>query len=285
MSFAFFLVFLSALFHALWNMGVKLSKNKVISNLHMQIVSAIVIILLMVIFKPEEIRLDKATIFYAAISSFFFALYQYFTAVAYRYGDVSLVYPISTSSPLFIIIWAYLLLGERISLMGFVGILLILIGGYIINVTKGKHKASFYGILLALLAAFFYSFGALADKLGVGGISPNLYIMYTVLFIALYSLIINTIIGLKTHTLIEKVRYKPEWKVIIPFGIIMAASVASFRIGLVEVPVSYASALRQVSSLFGVIMGIIFLKEAYGWKRIVGSIIIILGIILIKLGI
>lgn len=285
MSFALFLVFLSALFHAMWNLGVKLSKNKVVTNLHMQIAAAIIIFFYTLILHKSEMSLDKVTIFYAAISAFFFALYQYLTAMAYRYADVSLVYPISTSSPLFIVIWAYLLLGEQISIVGFLGIVLILVGGYIINVTKGSAKGSFNGIIMALLAAFFYSFGALADKLGVGGVSPNLYIMYTVSFIAFYSLLINTLIGIKTKTLLEKVRYKPEWKIVIPFGIIMGASLATFRLGLVEVPVSYASALRQVSSLFGVLMGIIFLKEAYGWKRIIGSIIIISGVILIKLGI
>ena len=63
----------------------------------------------------------------------------------------------------------------------------------------------------------------------------------------------------------------------------MAASTVTYRLALIDMQISYASALRQLSSLFGVLMGIFFLKESYGKQRIIGGIVIVAGIMLIRL--
>ena len=63
----------------------------------------------------------------------------------------------------------------------------------------------------------------------------------------------------------------------------MSASTITYRLGLIDMQISYSSALRQLSSLFGVLMGLFFLKESYGLQRIVGSMVIVAGIMLIRL--
>ncbi len=73
------------------------------------------------------------------------------------------------------------------------------------------------------------------------------------------------------------------WKLVILGGLAMTGSPITYRLGLIDMQISYDSALRQVSSFFGVLMWLIFLKETYGIKRIAGSIVIVLGIILIRL--
>ena len=47
-------------------------------------------------------------------------------------------------------------------------------------------------------------------------------------------------------------------------------------------PVSYILALRQVSVVIGALMGVVFLKEKYGRIRIIGSIIIFLGVFILS---
>ena len=284
MSLSFGLIVISAVFHASWNMLVKAADDKVAYNVHIQIATAFFVTAYTVIFYPDAFYIHKPTIYYALLSSFFFALYQYFAALSYKYADVSMVYPITTSSPLFIIIWAYFLLDEKISLMGIIGIILILAGCYIMNVTRGKgNKNAIYGISLALLSAFLYSFGAMADKMGVGTVNTHLYIMLMADFISLYSIIFTTISHRNSRTLHKKVKGSVQWKLVGIGGLVMAASIVTYRLGLVDMQISYASALRQLSSFFGVLMGLIFLKESYGLQRIIGSIVIITGIVLIRL--
>ena len=71
-------------------------------------------------------------------------------------------------------IWAYFILDEHVTPFGILGIVLVLAGCYIMNITKGKgNKSGLYGILTALLAAFLYSFGAMADKMGVESVNTH----------------------------------------------------------------------------------------------------------------
>lgn len=283
MSSAFALIVISAVFHSSWNLLVKKSNDKVAYNVHIQVATAVIITCYTIIFYPEAFYFHKPTIIYALLSSFFFALYQLFTAVSYKYADVSMVYPITTSSPLFIVIWAYFLLDERVSLMGILGIVLVLAGCYIMNVTKGSGKSGLYGILIAFLAAFIYSFGAMADKMGVGTVNTHLYIMLMADFMSFYSVMFTVIAHRKSGTLHRRVNVPIQWKLVFLGGLAMAASTVTYRLGLVDMQISYASALRQLSSFFGVLMGIFFLKESYGKQRVIGSIVIIAGITLIRL--
>lgn len=284
MSLSFGLIVISAVFHAVWNMLVKVSDDKVMYNVHIQISTAFFITIYTVIFYPNAFYYHQPTVIYALLSSFFFSLYQHFTAVSYKYADVSMVYPVTTSSPLFIVIWAYFILDERVSLFGVLGILLVLAGCYIMNITKSKgDKKGFYGILIALLAAFLYSFGAMADKMGVGSVNTHLYIMLMADFMSLYSVLFTIFSHRKARILHKKINISIQWKLVIFGGLAMGASTVTYRLGLIDMQISYASALRQISSFFGVLMGLIFLKESYGLQRIIGSIVIITGIVLIRL--
>lgn len=284
MSYAFALIVVSAVFHAVWNLLVKTSDDKVAYNVHIQVATAVFITSYTVFFYPDAFYFHKPTFIYALLSSFFFALYQHFTAVSYKYADVSLVYPITTSSPFFIMIWAYFILDERVTLFGILGIILVLAGCYIMNITKGKgNKSGMYGILIAFLAAFLYSFGAMADKMGVASVNTHLYIMLMADFMSFYSVMFTIISHRKSVTLHRKVHVPVQWKLVILGGFAMAASTVTYRLALIDMQISYASALRQLSSLFGVLMGIFFLKESYGKQRIIGGIVIVAGIMLIRL--
>lgn len=283
-STAFLLIIVSAFFHATWNMLVKYSNDKVAYNVHIQVATAVFISLYTIIFHSDALYYHQSTVIYALLSSFFFALYQHFTAVSYKYADVSMVYPITTSSPLFIVIWAYFILDERVSVYGVIGIILVLAGCYIMNITKSKgDKNGFYGILIAFLAAFLYSFGAMADKMGVGTVNTNLYIMLMADFMSLYSILFTTFSHRKARILHKKIKLSIQWKLVILGGLAMGASTVTYRLGLIDMQISYASALRQLSSFFGVLMGLFLLKESYGMQRIIGSIVIVAGIILIRL--
>ncbi len=286
MTTAFILVLLSAFFHAGWNAFLKASNDKVTYVFYLRIATAVFITLYTAVFHMQDFYFHKPTIIYALLSSFFFFFYQHFAAVSYKYADVSMVYPITTSSPLFIVLWAYIFLDEKVTVLGITGVILILAGCYIMNATRGQgNKKGLYGILLAFLAAFLYSFGAVSDKLGVDTVNSNLYIMLMADFILMYSIIFTVITHRKAVSFHKMVKKPIQWNYVILGGIAMAASTVTYRLGLVDMQVSYAAALRQLSALFGVLMGIFFLKESYGLKRIIGSIVIISGIILIGMGI
>ena len=110
-----------------------------------------------------------------------------------------------------------------------------------------------------------------------------IFIMSFLITFIFYSVMFTIISHRKSVTLHRKVHVPIQWKLVILGGFAMAASTVTYRLGLIDMQISYASALRQLSSLFGVLMGIFFLKESYGKQRIIGSIVIIAGIMLIRL--
>ena len=60
-------------------------------------------------------------------------LYHLFSGRAYRDGDLSIIYPLAQTAMFWVPIWGILLLGEKVSGLGIVGILLILFGAYSIQ--------------------------------------------------------------------------------------------------------------------------------------------------------
>lgn len=278
MNLSFTLIILSAFFHACWNVLLKFSKNKHGFTLHMHIAGSIYLSVIMVLFFLESLRFHAPTFIFALSSAFFFSFYQVGVAEAYKSADVSMVYPITTSSPLFIIIWAHLFLGENISRVGFLGIILIIAGCYVMNATKGGNKTAARGVIFAVLAALFYSFGAIFDKMGVGSVDTMLYIYLMTVFMTFFLFFLSGSLSRK------EVKMPSEWKLAALGGLMLAFSTIFYRQGLINIQISYAAALRQVSSFFGLIMGIIFFKESYGLKRAFGCAVILGGIILIRLG-
>ena len=103
--------------------------------------------------------------------------------VAYREGDLSLVYPISRSAPLFTLFWATLFIGEILSLMGVFGISLVTLGIFVISVKDFHSKRilaqpkhfPFWPYVLALIAALSGSIYSVVDKVAVQILHPVFY--------------------------------------------------------------------------------------------------------------
>jgi uncharacterized membrane protein len=90
-------------------------------------------------------------------------------------SDLSLTIPLIAFTPLFLLFTSPLILGEFPTLTGFIGVILIVIGAYELNIKKQKQgyleplKALFKdkGPRLMLLVAFIWSITSNIDKIGV----------------------------------------------------------------------------------------------------------------------
>lgn len=117
------------------------------------------------------------------------------------------------------------------------------------------------------------------DKKGVSGGNFILYVYSMSLFMTMFILIYSIRRGEITFNYAKK----EGWWVAFA-GLVVFGSFISYRYGLNMVNLSYASALRQVSTLFGVVMGIMFFKEKFTFYKLLGTVIIMAGVILIKIG-
>jgi len=251
---ALLLILLSAAMHAGWNLILKTTRHKLPFNVFMH-ACAIAIFSAYWILRHGAIPRPSGPVLPLAIAGgFFFSIYHACLTASYERADVSLAYPLTTTGPLYIPLWAYLFLDERLSLLGIAGILGVFLGAYTIQMRELSWAGLSFplrnirlpGVLLALSAGIFYSVGAIVDKRGVTVADVFVYTYY--LDIALF------------------------------------LSFTTYRLGLQMSKVSYASSVRQVSAIAGVVGGILLFQERFGRIRIFGAVLIAAGVACIKLG-
>ncbi len=220
-------------------------------------------------------------------SGFFETIYFVCLVGAYRGGDLSLVYPISRSAPLFTQIWAILFIGEILSRGGIFGIVLVMIGLFVISL-KGfqlehlipeSDRLTSRPYILALTAAVASSIYSVIDKVGVQILHPVYYIWLINLWMAIF-----TGLYLILRRQVSFLKIWKEWKKeILIIAILQNIAYLLVLMAMQMSKVSYVVAFRQVGALFGAGMGIFLLKESYWKTRISGALILTLGLVLIGL--
>ena len=217
-------------------------------------------------------------------SGFIQTIYFVCLIKAYRMADLSLVYPISRSAPLFTQIWAFLLIGEIVSFQGIVGIGLVVLGIFVTSVREFHLKPampSFHAFprpyFLALAAALAGSVYVVLDKAGV-------QILHPLLFGCLINLWMSGWIGLYTwrhkETSLLRVWHDSKKDIVI-IAFLQNVGYILVLLALQWSKVSYVISFRQAGVLFGALMGILFLKESHWKTRLTGAIILTLGLVLI----
>jgi uncharacterized membrane protein len=278
------LVLASAFIHVLWNMLMKSSRDKLVFMAWVFLFSALFYfpLFLMNLGKFPIPLMGWALIW---ISGFIHVVYIIVLGHAYDEGDLSLVYPLARSAPLFVTLWAVLFLKERLTLGGLMGILLLVGGAYIIGFRTLAWKECirpFFSLKdkpyhLALLTAFIVSLYSIADKIGVQYVHP---------FIFLYLMLLPRVVFYIPYVI--KTRYTsivPEWRRnkrnILLMGLLQFLTSLLILYAMTLTKVSYIVAIRQISVVFAVLMGTALLKEKYGLIRLMASAFIFLGVFLI----
>jgi drug/metabolite transporter (DMT)-like permease len=221
-------------------------------------------------------------------AAFFYTLYQVFANKSYQRGSISTNYPLTVLSPLFVPIWAFFMLSEKISLLTGLGVFVTVIGAIAVqmkSVSASEFKEIFAlnkehnGAQFALAASLAYSFGAIFDKARINVFPLTAYLSIIIAFMA-----INMTIHMLASQREKFFHYMSgNWKVLIIGGCALYLSFMFFRLALQNIDVSVAVPIRQVSIIFAILFGVFFLKEHFGIGKIAATLIIIAGIILINM--
>ena len=285
---ALLLIVISAVMHAFWNLLVKRSRDKTVFIWWMFIASGSLMNLALPFagpFPPISVHLLGLVVAGGAC----FVLYHLFNGRAYQSGDLSLTYPLSQTSMVWVPLWGALFLNERFSLLGLAGIALVVAGAWCVQLralawreaVRPLRSLNDPAVLAALAAGFIYSVGSIIDKTAVMGYEP---------FHFTYLLVVCMFVLMSLN--LARPRYRgrilAEWRhsrgLILASGPIMMGSFVAFRYGLKLAPVSYAVPVRQVSLLVGVLIGTLFLGEECGRIRFTAALLILAGVALIRLG-
>ncbi len=287
-SLALLLIAISAVMHALWNLLVKRSRDKTVFIWWMFIASGTLMNLALPFVGPFP-PLTPRILALVLAGGACFVLYHLFNGRAYHSGDLSLTYPLSQTSMLWVPIWGALFLGERITPAGLGGVTLIVIGAWCVQLralawreaVRPLRNLGDPAVQAALAAGFIYSVGSIIDKTGVTSYDP---FHFTYLLVVCMFLLMSLNLARPRY----RGRVLAEWrhsrKLVLLSGPVMMGSFLTFRYGLKLAPVSYAVPARQISILVGVLIGTVFLGEACGRIRFVAALLILAGVALIRLG-
>lgn len=276
---AIFLVFISAILHVSWNVLVQADEdplNTLTKAIGLGVAILFPIVVIYWIFTGSPTIPLNAFIF-AFLSGIAELFYCYFLSYSYRHGELSIVYPIARgSAPLLSVILGLLFLRETLSHYQILGVILLLIGIWMVRRAKLSGTK---GIMPAFLTGVFIAAYTVIDKIGLQFTNPiyfgALKYLFTALCLILFSIFYQ-------HFTKQKIKNKPSWKKIAVVGVCLIATYQLVLFALNMAPVAIISPLRESASVVVTAWGIWKLKEREGLIfKIIGVIAIFAGIVLL----
>ena len=271
----FSIIIFAAALHAIWNAVVKSGEDKL---LQMTAVMSghIPFAVITLFFVPT---LDFSCWPNLVLGAIFHFGYQVYLVEAYKKGDLSQVYPIArASAPLIATAVSFIFLGVSFGLVEILAISLIIMG--LISTTGTRvQRVPKAGAISAIITGCFIAAYSLVDGYGgrLGG-SPVAYYCWL-------SLINGPIMWLYCY------RVSPSSLVNL-FGsakwVFLGGGLSSFSAyclvmwAFSKAPIAVVMAIRETSIIFAFIIGIIFLKEKLSKSKLIGTIIAVLGIIVLR---
>lgn len=282
---SFILVIISGIIHPLWNMLLKRSEDKIIFYLNIHLIYTLLFSFILFLYPLKSITTAGWIFVIASAIAHFF--YQVFLCRTYELGDMSLTYPIVRLAPIFVVLAAFIFLREIPTGPALFGIIIVMLGAYIINqralsisaLLESFNHINKKAMIAAGLTAFTSACYSVIDKKGVLEIEP---VLFFYLFFAISGfLFLVYLLSMKERRkryfeILNRDKFKITLAAVLEFSSYILILYA-FRIS----KVAYIIGLRQISVVFGSLYGILFLKEKYGKVRFAGAAIIFIGIFLI----
>ena len=281
------LVLAAAFLHATWNYLTKRSQVKLIFIWWFLLISGLLYFPLFLYFWN---RTTITNVGWTCIitTSVFHALYFGFLGMAYEVGDLSVVYPLARGmGPFLVPFFAVGLIKEQLSLLGIIGIGLIIVGVYALHLTSFSRRTFLVPFLTLKSRSSLWALGtggtivvySLVDKIGVSNVYPPVYI---------YLMFVGAFILLSPYVLMKKrVLLFEEWQknkyAILAVGFLALFTYLLVLFAMQMSKVSYIVALRESGILFSALYGTFWLHESHRDQKIVGAILIFLGVFSIGL--
>jgi len=279
-------VLCGAALHASWNVLVKSAGDKTVDTALVHFLGAWVALpLLLIVGLP---RPEAAP--YIAASLVIHIGYYIALAGAYEHGELGMTYPIMRGfAPLLVALGSGAFIGESPTAAAWLGTIAITVGVALVGLAhpgQALHHRKALGFAFANAAIIAsYTF---VDGLGVraevsAGGSALRYVM--ILFV---------LDGLPYPLLVWLRRSPAQRQQILSYARTRwpkaalggAASIGSYAIALwamTKAPVASVAALRETSVLFAALLGTWLLKEKFGWQRALGTAVVVLGVVSLRL--
>ena len=273
------LVLLAALLHASWNFLVKQADDKHLG------MSAVVVghtpfAAAALLYAPFP-GIDSLP--YILIGASLHTGYQLFLLNAYRFGDLSRVYPLARGvAPMIVACISVIVLGVRLSGVDLSAIVAIGVG--IASLCAVRGQDSLYSTragFLAIITGAFIAAYSLVDGIGArkAGTALGFYGCLSLCNAVVY----GTIMNLSRPGLIRKMVWR-NWRLVLTAGGASFCAYALVTWGFTLAPIALVAALRETSIIFALLFGAVFLREGFDALKIWATVLTILGVVALRIG-
>lgn len=268
------IVLFAAVLHATWNALVKGSQDRAVTLAQISlghVIPGIGLVMMSPSLVPEAIPFIVA-------STVIHWGYYYFLNLSYRLGDLSLIYPIARGlAPVLVAIGAQYWVAEGLPILAWVGIFIVSFG--ILVLAFNRTKASGGAISAAIVTSLFIATYSIVDGIGIrlSG-DPLSYIGW--LFVA--ELLVVVFVWSRFPTRLVNVSIRVT-VLGIGGGLLSALAYGLVLFAKTLAPLGIVSALRETSVIFAALIGIIWMGERPIGRRVIASVIVAFGIIVLTM--
>ena len=273
------LILLSALLHATWNLLAKRARGGD-GFTWLSVTSAALIATPLAVWPAHQsgLSLFDPVILFPLVSGLLHVGYFTTLNLAYRHGDLSLVYPLARGSgPLLAAGVAVIALGERPSPLGYAGIGAMTLGVLCLTLERSRavrdQRAT--AVAYAISTGAFIATYTIWDKLAVSqaGLPPVVQFWGTMVTCA-------AVLTPWTFRSGQGVgaALRGQWLWGILAGAFIAAAYILILTAMVTAQVTVVAPAREIGILFGAIMGHRLLAEGHARQRLAGAALMVLGL-------
>jgi len=273
----FIAVILAAFLHATWNAMVKNEENKylAVTAIVLGHVPASVFIILLTPFPSFE------SIPFIILSALMHNGYNWYLLSAYKFGDLTKVYPIARgTAPILVTVVSLIFLGVALSNFEVLGIIIISLGILSLSFQGAKSLKNRSAVIYALVTGFFIMGYSILD--GNGARVSNSFLSYMGWVFILNALSFPLILKINDKSKIITKIFKEGKKIFFIGGTLSYIVYGIVVWGSLKLQSALITALRETSIIFALLIGILFLKEKFTYLKLIATFVIFFGVALLK---
>jgi len=205
---------------------------------------------------------------------------------ALKSSPLSLSMPFLALTPVFLIVVSFILLGEKVSLIGGTGIFLIAAGSYLLNIHEvrrgllepcraiGRERGSLFMIGVALL----YSITSSLGKIAIEHSSPLFFA--AVYFLALNAAFVPIALFMGRRDLRSFLQEK-RYRALVAPGVCYSFMIMAHMTAMKLTKVAYMVSIKRTSLLMAVLYGYFLFNEKNIRSRFFGAALMFAGFVLV----
>ena len=245
-------------------------------------------LLLIPFVKYIDFHISNKNLFLIMLNTAFAYAGSYILNTVYRKCEISSVSPMLNINPLFVILLSHITLGEVLSGLQFFGVLLILIGGYMITLGDIRYffrpftsipPKYFFAVLATLVL---WSFCPVLNRVVLLEIDTLSYLFFFTMFICIIQVVL--LVSCSRYKYVTTI-FKKKWFLLIMASLcwVISDMLHLYAIAIPTAMVSLIIPVKRISNLITVIIGGTLFKEKNLISKSAACVIMIAGLFAIVL--